>query len=181
MAKGTTVKMNDETEDEKEVSTPDEEVKDTTTVELDEPGEGEDTGDDEESFAGTTLADYPDEEEIWPGGPTVGHAKAWKEAYGRVVVGTLESGEHYMIRPLNRAEYRNHVINIERTRNAAGGGLQTAETLATEEAITMIGLLYPPKDEYELRNFGSAGFPTLASQQIMEISDFVAVETTELM
>lgn len=173
-AKGTTVKMNDEPEEVVE-----EEAEDTTTVELDEDTKNEEAED--ESFAGTTLADYPDEEEIWPGGPTVGHAKAWKEAYGRVIVGTLESGEHYVIRPLNRAEYRNHVISIERTRNAAGGGLQTAETLATEEAITQIGLLYPVLDDMELRNFGPAGFPTLVSQQIMEISDFVAVETTELM
>lgn len=168
--------MNDETEQEKE---PVEEVEDTTTLELDD-AEAEESEEDE-SFAGSTLADYPDEEEIWPGGPTVGHAKAWKEAYGRVIVGTLESGEHYVIRPLNRAEYRNHVISIERTRNSAGGGLQTAETLATEEAITQIGLLYPVLDDMELRNFGPAGFPTLVSQQIMEISDFVAVETTELM
>jgi hypothetical protein len=175
MTKGTTVKITEDV-----VEEPEEEVKEdtTTTLELDEELIAED--DEQDMYAGAKLADFPDEEELWPDGPNVGQAKAWKAAYGRIVAGTLESGEHYIIRPINRAEYRNHAIAIERSRMQAGGGLQTAETLATEEAITLIGLVYPEINEQELRNFGPAGFPTLVSQQIMEISDFVAVETTEL-
>ena len=166
-AKGTTVVMNEEPQEE----VVEEEVKAEATPE-------EETN--EEVRGDNSLDDYDDDEEIWEGGPTVGQAKAWKQAYGRVVVGTLDTGDHYVIRPMNRAEYRNHAINLERSRAASGGSLQSSDTLATEEAITMIGLLYPPMDEQELRNFGSAGFPTLVSQQIMEISNFVAVDTAEL-
>ncbi len=127
---------------------------------------------------GNTLADYPDEEEIWDGGPTVGQAKEWKEMYGRIVVGTLDNGDRYMIRPLNRTEYKNHIIAQERTRNDSN--LQSAETLATEESIALIGILWPRMDEREIRTFGLAGLPTLISQQILEISGFVAAQTVEL-
>lgn len=151
-----------------------------TEAELEsEDADGVEDGD-EYSPPGSTLEDYPDDEEIWPEGPTVGDAKAWKAEYGRIVVGTMDNGEHYIIRPLNRAEYRNHVIALEKTRNAMGNTSQTLETLATEEAITRIALLYPNMDDQKIKNTGLAGLPTLASQQILEISGFVAVETTEL-
>lgn len=131
-----------------------------------------------DDIPGNTLADYPDDEEIWDGGPTVGQAKEWKEAYGRIVVGTLDNGDRYMIRPLNRTEYKNHIIAQERTRNDSN--LQSAETLATEESIALIGILWPQMDERQIRTFGLAGLPTLISQQILEISGFVAAQTVEL-
>lgn len=159
----------------------DEEIKEVDEPNVNEPVEDEVDLDDSEpdyESSGATLDDYPDDEEIWDGGPTVGQAKEWKAAYGRIVVGALDNGDRYMIRPLNRTEYKNHIIAQERARSE--GNLQAAETLATEEAIALIGLLYPPMDERQIRTWGLAGLPTLISQQILEISGFVAAQTIEL-
>lgn len=147
---------------------------------VDDIANNNEDGNEDDYAPGPSLEDYEDDEEIWPNGPTVGIAKAWKAEFGRVVVGTLDNGDHYVIRPLNRTEYRNHIISLEKMRNAMGGQNQSLETLNTEEAITRIGLLFPELSDQDIKNFGPAGFPTLVSQQILEISGFVAIDTTEL-
>lgn len=127
---------------------------------------------------GFTLDDFDESEEIWEGGPTVGQTKEWKKLYGRIVVGTLDNGDHYMIRPMNRFEYKNHVAKIENLSNA-GTASNAQVTMTNEEGIATIGLLYP-SIQAVLGNGGLAGLPTLLSQQIMEISGFMAIETREL-
>lgn len=134
----------------------------------------------EDEFKVPTLADYDDEEELYPDGPTVGQAKLWKEQYGRIAAITMDNGDRYMIRPISRLEYTRYALSLEKTSSASGNASQTQVSLSTEESIASIGLLYPQMSEIELKTSAPGGLATLLSQQIMQISSFVAVEAVEL-
>ena len=151
-------------------------------VDTKEPVEDEDLdvdfNEDEELATGFSLDDFDDSEEVWEGGPTVGQAKEWKKLYGRLIIGTLDNGDHYMIRPINRFEYRQHVAQIEEL-SQSGRASNAQVTMTNEEGISAIGLVSPTMDKMTV-NSGLAGLPSLISQQIMEISGFMAIETREL-
>jgi len=127
---------------------------------------------------GVAVEDLPDDEEIWPGGPTAKMIKDWKDEYGEVYVTSISFDKHYVWRVLNRMEYKAVVRKMEDL--IQSGELSSAEAnMWNEEAICEICTLYPEFDANEL--VGSmAGVPSLIAQEVLEASGFVALEVRQL-
>jgi hypothetical protein len=124
------------------------------------------------------VEDLPDDEEIWPGGPTAGLIKVWKNEYGEVYVTSLSFDKHIVWRTLSRLEYKNLVKRMEQLVQA--GQLSSAEAnMWNEEAIAEICILYPSFDKQALTK-EMAGMPSLISQEVLEASGFVALEVRQL-
>ncbi len=124
------------------------------------------------------VEDLPDDEEIWPGGPTAGLIKVWKNEYGEVYVTSLSFDKHIVWRTLSRLEYKNLVKRMEQLVQA--GKLSSAEAnMWNEEAIAEICILYPSFDKQALTK-EMAGMPSLISQEVLEASGFVALEVRQL-
>jgi len=117
---------------------------------------------DEEAPLG--VEDLPDDELIWPGGPTAGQIKLWKQEYGDVYVTSITYDKHIAWRTLNRLEYKNLVKKMEQLVQA-GQLSQTEANLWNEEAITEICILYPAYDKQSLVA-EMAGLPSLISQEV---------------
>ena len=124
------------------------------------------------------VEDLPDEEEIWPGGPTAKMIKDWKQEYGEVYVTSISFDKHYVWRVLNRMEYKSVVRKMEDLIQT--GELSSAEAnMWNEEAICEMCTLYPEFDANKL--VGSmAGVPSLIAQEVLEASGFVALEVRQL-
>jgi hypothetical protein len=131
---------------------------------------------DEETPLG--VEDLPDDELIWPGGPTAGQIKLWKQEYGDVYVTSITYDKHIAWRTLNRLEYKNLVKKMEQLVQA-GQLTQTEANLWNEEAITEICILYPAYDKQSLVA-EMAGLPSLISQEVLEASGFLALEVRQL-
>jgi hypothetical protein len=136
----------------------------------------QDVAADEEAPLG--VEDLPDDELIWPGGPTAGQIKLWKQEYGDVYVTSITYDKHIAWRTLNRLEYKNLVKKMEQLVQA-GQLSQTEANLWNEEAITEICILYPAYDKQSLVA-EMAGLPSLISQEVLEASGFLALEVRQL-
>lgn len=125
-----------------------------------------------------TVEDLPDEELIWPGGPTAGQIKLWKKEYGDVYVTSITYEKHFAWRTLNRLEYKNLMKKMSQLVQA--GQLTEAEaSLWNEEAIAEICILYPAFDKQSLVA-EMAGLPSLIAQEVLEASGFQALEVRQL-
>lgn len=124
------------------------------------------------------VDDLPDDELIWPGGPTAGQIKLWKKEYGDVYVTSITYDKHIAWRTLNRLEYKNLVKKMEQLVQA-GQLTQSEANLWNEEAITEICILYPAYDKQSLVT-EMAGLPSLISQEVLEASGFLALEVRQL-
>lgn len=124
------------------------------------------------------IEDLPDEEVIWPGGPTAGQIKLWKQEFGEVYVTSLSYDKHIIWRTLSRLEYKQLVKKMEQL--VAAGQLSNAEAnMWNEEAIAEVCVLYPSFDKSSLSK-DMAGLPSLISQEVLEASGFVALEVRQL-
>lgn len=126
----------------------------------------------------TTVEDLPDEELIWPNGPTAGQIKMWKKEYGDVYVTSISYDKHVAWRTLSRIEYKSLVRKMEQLMEA--GQLSSAEAnLWNEEAISEICVLFPQYDRQSI-TADLAGLPSLIAQEVLEASGFVALEVRQL-
>ena len=126
----------------------------------------------------TQVEDLPDDEEIWPDGPTAGHIKMWKKEFGEVYVTSLSFDKHIVWRTLSRYEYKQLVKKMEQLVQA--GQLTSAEAnMWNEEAIAELCILFPSYDKRALTE-EMAGLPSLISQEVLEASGFVALEVRQL-
>jgi hypothetical protein len=126
----------------------------------------------------SSVEDLPDEEEIWPDGPTAGQIKIWKKEHGDVYVTSISFDKHIAWRPLSRIEYKNLVRKMEQL--VQSGQLSTAEAnLWNEEAIAELCILFPSYDIAAMTR-EMAGPPSLISQEVLEASGFVALEVRQL-
>jgi hypothetical protein len=125
-----------------------------------------------------SIEDLPDDEFIWPGGPTAGQIKMWKREYGDVYVTSITYDKHIAWRTLNRLEYKNLVKKMEQLVQA-GQLTQGEANLWNEEAIAEICVLYPAYDKQSLVS-EMAGLPSLISQEVLEASGFLALEVRQL-
>jgi hypothetical protein len=133
---------------------------------------------DEDTEDSREVEDLPDDEEIWPDGPTAGLIKSWKQEYGEVYVTSLSFDKHIVWRTLSRMEYKQLVKRMEQLVQA--GQLSSAEAnMWNEEAISEICILYPAFDKQMLGN-EMAGMPSLIAQEVLEASGFVALEVRQL-
>lgn len=124
------------------------------------------------------VEDLPDEEEIWPGGPTAGLIKVWKKEFGEVYVTSISYDKHIVWRTLSRIEYKQLVKKMEQLVQA--GQLSSAEAnMWNEEAIAEICILFPDFDKQSLTK-DMAGLPSLIAQEVLEASGFVALEVRQL-
>jgi hypothetical protein len=127
---------------------------------------------------GVDVEDLPDEEEIWPGGPTAKMIKDWKSEYGEVYVTSISFDKHFVWRVLNRMEYKSIVREMENMMQT--GELSSAEAnMWNEEAICQTCTLYPEFDPQKLTG-SMAGVPSLIAQEVLEASGFVALEVRQL-
>lgn len=125
-----------------------------------------------------TVEELPDDEEIWPDGPTAGQIKIWKKEHGEVYVTSVSFDKHIAWRPLSRLEYKNLVRKMEQL--VQSGQLSTAEAnLWNEEAIAELCILFPDYDSAAMTK-EMAGLPSLISQEVLEASGFVALEVRQL-
>jgi hypothetical protein len=125
-----------------------------------------------------SVEDLPDEELIWPDGPTAGMIKEWKQEFGDVYVTSITYDKHIAWRTLSRLEYKNLVRKMEQLMEA--GQLSSAEAnLWNEEAIAEICCLYPAYDRQSI-TADLAGLPSLIAQEVLEASGFVALEVRQL-
>lgn len=154
-----------------------EEVVDIST-EQSESNQVEDLADQSAADSAATVEDLPDEELIWPGGPTAGQIKMWKKEYGDVYVTSITYDKHFAWRTLNRLEYKNLMKKMSQLVQA--GQLTEAEaSLWNEEAIAEICILYPAFDKQSLVS-EMAGLPSLIAQEVLEASGFQALEVRQL-
>lgn len=137
---------------------------------------------DDEDFIGdngpNSVEDLPDDELIWPNGPTAGQVKAWKKQYGDVYVTSISYDKHVAWRTLNRLEYKNLFKKMEQLVQA-GQLSQSEANLWNEEAIAEVCILYPTYDKQSLIS-EMAGLPSLISQEVLEASGFMALEVRQL-
>jgi hypothetical protein len=132
----------------------------------------------EDEFEPSSVEDLPDDEEIWPDGPTAGQIKAWKKEYGEVYVTSISYEKHIAWRPLGRLEYKQLVKKMEQM--VQSGQLSSAEAnLWNEEAITELCVLFPSSEVGDMVR-EMAGLPSLISQEVLEASGFVALEVRQL-
>lgn len=126
----------------------------------------------------TTVEDLPDDEQIWPDGPTAGQIKLWKQHYGEVYVTSISFDKHIAWRPLNRLEYKQLVKKMEQL--VQSGQLTSSEAnLWNEEAIAELCILFPQYDGSSMTK-DMAGLPSLIAQEVLEASGFVALEVRQL-
>lgn len=126
----------------------------------------------------SAVEDLPDDELIWPGGPTAGQIKMWKQEYGDVYVTSITYDKHFAWRTLNRLEYKNLMKKMGQLVQA-GQLSQEEASLWNEEAIAEICILYPAFDRQSLVS-EMAGLPSLIAQEVLEASGFQALEVRQL-
>lgn len=132
----------------------------------------------QESEEPASIEDVPDDELVWPNGPTAGQIKAWKKQYGDVYVTSISYDKHVAWRTLNRLEYKNLFKKMEQLMQA-GQLTQSEANLWNEEAIAETCILYPNYDKQSLIS-EMAGLPSLIAQEVLEASGFLALEVRQL-
>lgn len=125
-----------------------------------------------------SLEEADPDEELWPGGPTVAETMAYKEEHGDVFVTTVTLEKHVMWKTLTRREYRAVVRRIEQL-SADGEASPSELNMIQEELICELCLLHPKMSSDDFDG-DLAGLPSLVSQQILESSGFVALDTRGL-
>lgn len=124
------------------------------------------------------LEDIDPKEHLWEGGPTVGEVLAMKAEHGDIFVTTVPYEKHFLWKTMNRAEYRMVVRRIEEI--SATGEMSPGEAnLYQEELVCELCLLFPAMVSEDF-NGELGGVPSLLSQQILESSGFVAIDTRGL-
>ncbi len=124
------------------------------------------------------LEDVDPSEELWPDGPKVGEVIDFKKQYGDIYVTTVPYDKHFLWKTLNRGEYKAVVRRIEEV--STSGEMSPSESnMYQEELVTEMCLLFPSMTAEDF-NGELAGVPSLLSQQILESSGFVAVDTRGL-
>lgn len=96
-------------------------------------------------------------------GVTEAHITAWKERYGRVAAFPIYE-QLYVVRPLNRKEWRLFMKENEGKQNPS------AEDL--EENIAAVATLFPQLDISVLKTLEHAGIATALARSIEMISGF---------
>ena len=117
---------------------------------------------------------------LWDGGPTVGEALEFKKEFGEIYVTTisLSTGKFILWRSINRVEYRDIMRRVEEL-NASGQIGPSDVAMTQEELIAEVGILVPKMSVEDFQG-ELAGIPSLLSQQILEASGFVALDTRGL-
>lgn len=139
----------------------------------------EDEDEFEDEDGAVPLEELDPEEDLWLGGPKIGQVLEWKKEYGEVWCTTLNpfTNRHVLWRPLDRDEYRRLVLALEQ---AIQAGMSNVEaTMNNEEVMTELVTLYPKYNRHD-RKGTLAGMPQTISQEVMEMSGFVAVEVRQL-
>ena len=126
-----------------------------------------------------TLDEIPDDELLWPEGPTAGAVKAWKNDFGRVFITMVDYDTQVVWRTLGRKEYRDHVKNLA-VLSQSGQIDEIDASMYNEETISEMCTLFPDPKEVDLSK-DLAGLPALLTQQVMEASGFVALDVREVM
>lgn len=172
----------------RKVVVPDAELADPLEVEKELPAEepepeledeeGFDVEEDAELGVPLSLEEADPNEELWPGGPTVAETIAFKEEHGEVFVTTVTLEKHVMWKTLTRREYRAVVRQIEQL-SASGEVTPSELNMIQEELICELCLLHPRMSADDFDG-DLAGLPSLVSQQILESSGFVAIDTRGL-
>lgn len=107
---------------------------------------------------------YPDEPEIFPGGPKVGEVEAWKKLYNGHDVFITEIGSDnpkiFIYRTLNRFEYKQLV------------SMADTDPLQREEIICQAVTLWPKGYDWKDMAKVHAGLPSTYAEIIMEKSGF---------
>jgi len=108
------------------------------------------------------IESIPENQPIFPGGPTRNKVEEWKQKYGEIF--SIEFGdETYIYRSINRMEYKN-ILNTE----------GNATRFWREERMTELAVLWP--EDYNNNDIaeGKAGVPTVLSEWVMRSSGFEA-------
>jgi hypothetical protein len=156
-----------------------EEMREAGSVLQEEVVEEEIPVDEEDFEEPLRLEDIEDDnEELFPGGPSIGQSKAWKKEFGKLYVTSIDADTHIVWRPINRFEYKNHVRRMEQL-NAQGNLSQAMISMKNEESLAAIAMLFPAFDPAN-PDAGLAGIPSLIAQEIMDASGFVAMSVKEL-
>lgn len=107
---------------------------------------------------------FPNEPEVFPGGPKVGEVEAWKKRFNGHDIFITEIGNDnpkvFIYRTLNRFEYKQLVA------------MQDTDPLQREEIICQAVTLWP--SDYNWKNMATvhAGLPSTYAEIIMEKSGF---------
>lgn len=153
----------------------------TKDVDVDEVQPNPDADYDEEEVDPVpfSLEDLKDnDEEMWPGGPTVGMMKEWKAHFGKLYITSIDADTHIVWRGISRPEYKAHVLAMERL-NAQGNLSPSQITMKNEESLAAIGQLFPAYNP-AVPDDGLAGIPSLIASEIMDASGFVAMSIKEV-
>lgn len=140
-----------------------------------EPDEGAEQLDDY-----VPIEDLDPNDELFPGGPTIGTIQEWKQEFGEdsVFVTSLSPTKHVVWRTLNRFEYRRLVKQLEQA--MAGGTMTQAEAnMNNEEQIAELCILFPSMNRAQMAG-EQAGLASIISQEVMEASGFVPMEVRQL-
>lgn len=122
-----------------------------------EPSE-EEVASAEENFPGIEDVDEP----LFFGGPLQSEIASWKKQFkGQSVFITQAGGEYFIIRTLNRYEYK-QIVSIPNT-----------DPLMREEIFCHTCVLWPRPYDWKSMASGKAGIPSTLATIIMEQSGFV--------
>lgn len=133
---------------------------------------------DEELEGSLELEDLDPEEEFWPGGPKSGLLQEWKKRYGDIYVTAVTDNQFVVWRAITRPEYREYMERVEEI-SQSGQVSQSQIQMMVEETISELCMLYPTYAD-AMANQSLAGLPGTISQQCLEASGFVALETRRL-
>lgn len=125
-----------------------------------------------------SIEDLPSDQILWPNGPTAGHVKEWKAQYGDVFITSFNYDTHVAWRTLGRLEYKGILKTLERIAQANEIS-ETELELLQEEIISSTCMLFPDMKDKEFDD-ELAGLPAIVSQQVLEASGFVSLETRQL-
>lgn len=137
---------------------------------------GEELEAEEDLLEPLTLETADPNEPLWQDGPTVGQALEWKKQFKKIYVTSLSLDDHVLWRTLSRGAYADIMDQIE-TLNSSQQVSNSKAAMIQEELIAKACILFP-----EIESFDDelAGLPSLLSQQILEASGFVALDTRGL-
>ena len=98
---------------------------------------------------------------IFPDGPTRSQIELWKKEWqGHPILAVQIQDEHFVIRSLNRFEYKKLV------------SLDNIDALTREEVICSNCTLFPYEYNFKKMSVARGGIPSTLAQVIMEISGF---------
>lgn len=141
---------------------------DTETVVLDE----------EADLPNVELEDLDPNEDFWDGGPKVGKVQKWKKEHKSIYVTAVTADVFVIWRTLSRPEYREYMEQVEEV-TRTGQVAPSMAQMMVEETISDICMLFPTYED-AMEDGGLAGLPATISQQCLEASGFVALETRRL-